>query len=209
MSVRGFALAALIILMAGCADASPAPSVTAMSDATAICDGSLMADCPNQVSRMAAESPGGLIAVCNYADGSGSIAVVEDAADPWECSGSAAGVETDVVRVVRLSRTASFAPYAEATPPVVTAELRNPEIGVEYEYITFTHCGFTGIVVDGEWWPPAGEPRIGRDDKFDFSMDRGTVVLTDSTHATYTSSKGYVVQVGPWEGPLPSLGICM
>jgi hypothetical protein len=78
----------------------------------------------------------------------------------------------------------------------LTKDLPDPEIGVEYPYVAFTHCGLEVLHIDGDLWVPVGGS-VARDGSqtFDYSIDAGTVVLTDPDHGTYTSSYGVEVPI--------------
>jgi hypothetical protein len=91
---------------------------------------------------------------------------------------------------------------AEAAPtiPEVVA-LNDPEIGVEYEFTVYTHCGLDTATIDGEIWLFEGEPGVNPPPGFRNPMDAGTIVFIDEDHAVFTSSGG--VDIGLTRGGEP------
>ncbi len=75
---------------------------------------------------------------------------------------------------------------------------------IEY---TLGHCGvFSGIDLDGHWWDPVGPVPMDSGDAVNATA--GVIVVTDPTHATFTSPSGFALQLLRRDGP-KLLPFCM
>lgn len=85
--------------------------------------------------------------------------------------------------------------------PPASARLAGPG-PIAYE---LGHCGlFSGIDVDGTWWDPVGQ--IDGDHPDSINAATGTLAFLDATHATFTSTNGFIVhlvrRIGPKHLPM-------
>ncbi len=72
---------------------------------------------------------------------------------------------------------------------------------------TLGHCGvFSGIDLDGHWWDPVGPVSMDSGDAVNATS--GVIVVTDPTHATFTSPSGFALQLLRRDGP-KLLPFCM
>ncbi len=72
---------------------------------------------------------------------------------------------------------------------------------------TLGHCGvFSGIDLDGHWWDPVGPVPMDSGDAVNATS--GVIVVTDPTHATFTSPSGFALQLLRRDGP-KLLPFCM
>jgi hypothetical protein len=72
---------------------------------------------------------------------------------------------------------------------------------------TLGHCGvFSGIDLDGHWWDPVGPVPMDSGDSVNATS--GVIVVTDPTHATFTSPSGFALQLLRRDGP-KLLPFCM
>lgn len=93
--------------------------------------------------------------------------------------------------------------------PRFTSNLKDPEIGVRYDYNASTHCAFYRLRIDGEMWVPV-EGTIAREgNNFGITVDQGSVILTDADHGTYTAEAGFDVPIERVVGPEPRFPDCM
>jgi hypothetical protein len=96
-----------------------------------------------------------------------------------------------------------------STPLPHIRELKDPQVGVRYNVAVSTHCGLQSARIDGDVWVPVGGTVAREGGNFDFNVDLGTVVLTDSDHAVYTSSGRQTVELERSKGPPPTFPPCM
>jgi hypothetical protein len=96
-----------------------------------------------------------------------------------------------------------------STPLPRIRDLKDPKVGVSYELAVSTHCGLQSALIDGDVWVPEGGTVAREGGNFDFNVDPGTVVLTDSDHAVYTSSGGTDVPLKRTQGVPPSFPACI
>ena len=97
------------------------------------------------------------------------------------------------------------------TAPPVAAPVENglvgAEIGVQYPFKAYTHCGLDSAQINDEVWLFEGQPTGNPPPGFDNPVDAGSIVLIDTDHATYTSSHGVTVKLT--RGGVPRVQGCM
>ena len=101
-------------------------------------------------------------------------------------------------------------PGVRTAPPIaapVVNGLVGAEIGVQYPFKAYTHCGLDSAQINGEVWLFEGEPTASAPAGFDDPDDAGSIVMTDTDHATYTSSHGVTAKLT--RGGVPRVQGCM
>jgi hypothetical protein len=91
------------------------------------------------------------------------------------------------------------------SPPLTN--LQHPEIGVPYPMGVSTHCGLLAVIDDWPWIPV--KKNYDANISLGFNDDQGSNVLTDPTHAIYTTSDGDEIHLRRWRsGKDPEIPPC-